>query len=359
MIKLGVQYGISGNGLAKICDRLNIPYPPRGHWAKKAAGKVVKKAPLPKAKTNTPDEVAITPTPPAMPLPDGVKEAVDTVREKATAIAIPDQLVRPHPLVAEILRSHAQRMREAKRSPYPLWDAPKPFTEVDHRLHRLLDALLKALERQGLGVGINKKGQMVAEYKGETIPFQMREKCKYVRKLKVRERSWGSADGYTIELEPTGKLLFKIDIYQLGLRTEWLETETKTMESFLPDILATFVAAGPLLVEQTRRRAEEERQRQITAQKRYEDQQRRKRDDNRWHRFSALAQGWDDLKTTRAFLDALKTKAPSEDMDIDGKPLSEWIAWAEARLEEADPLHHGVEAIFQSVAEVTEWTYRD
>ena len=40
MSRLGVQYGISGNGLAKICDRLSVPYPPRGYWARKAAGQV-------------------------------------------------------------------------------------------------------------------------------------------------------------------------------------------------------------------------------------------------------------------------------------------------------------------------------
>lgn len=39
MNRLGPNYGLSGNGLAKICKRLDIPYPPRGHWAKKAAGK--------------------------------------------------------------------------------------------------------------------------------------------------------------------------------------------------------------------------------------------------------------------------------------------------------------------------------
>jgi hypothetical protein len=30
MSRLGMQYSISGNGLKKICVRLNVPYPPRG-----------------------------------------------------------------------------------------------------------------------------------------------------------------------------------------------------------------------------------------------------------------------------------------------------------------------------------------
>jgi hypothetical protein len=39
MVRLAEQYGISGNGLAKICDRLSIPYPPRGFWARMTVGK--------------------------------------------------------------------------------------------------------------------------------------------------------------------------------------------------------------------------------------------------------------------------------------------------------------------------------
>jgi hypothetical protein len=30
MMHLGGRYGLSGNGLKKICDRLEVPYPPRG-----------------------------------------------------------------------------------------------------------------------------------------------------------------------------------------------------------------------------------------------------------------------------------------------------------------------------------------
>ena len=32
------QYGLSDNGLRKVCKRLNVPVPPRGYWAKVEAG---------------------------------------------------------------------------------------------------------------------------------------------------------------------------------------------------------------------------------------------------------------------------------------------------------------------------------
>ena len=63
MSRLARDYGISGNGLAKICDRLKVPYPPRGYWAKKAAGKRVVQYRLPDREDGTPQSATISPTP--------------------------------------------------------------------------------------------------------------------------------------------------------------------------------------------------------------------------------------------------------------------------------------------------------
>ncbi|ADU36928.1 hypothetical protein [Variovorax paradoxus] len=44
---LGPRYGLSDNGIRKICKVLNIPLPRAGHWAKLAAGHSVIQEPLP------------------------------------------------------------------------------------------------------------------------------------------------------------------------------------------------------------------------------------------------------------------------------------------------------------------------
>lgn len=62
MSRLGEKYGVSGNGLEKICDRLTVPYPPRGYWAKLAAGKAVKQTRLLEPPSGTPLQVTITPS---------------------------------------------------------------------------------------------------------------------------------------------------------------------------------------------------------------------------------------------------------------------------------------------------------
>jgi len=42
------RYGLSDNGLRKICKKLGVPLPPLGYWAKLRAGQKVKKLPLPR-----------------------------------------------------------------------------------------------------------------------------------------------------------------------------------------------------------------------------------------------------------------------------------------------------------------------
>ena len=61
LIKLSKKFGLSDNGLRKICKRHNIPVPGIGYWAKKAAGQQLKKIPL--ANTSSEKTITINPSP--------------------------------------------------------------------------------------------------------------------------------------------------------------------------------------------------------------------------------------------------------------------------------------------------------
>jgi hypothetical protein len=43
--KVAARYGISDVALAKACRQLQVPKPPRGYWAKKAAGQPLPRRP--------------------------------------------------------------------------------------------------------------------------------------------------------------------------------------------------------------------------------------------------------------------------------------------------------------------------
>lgn len=49
MTKIAEHHGVSSSFLARVCTRMNVPRPPRGHWAKLENGKPSPQPPLPEA----------------------------------------------------------------------------------------------------------------------------------------------------------------------------------------------------------------------------------------------------------------------------------------------------------------------
>jgi hypothetical protein len=368
MARLAEQYGISDNGLAKICRREDIPYPARGYWAKYAVGKAPERSPLPQS-DRTSRRITIYPTPLPTPppnLPDDVQRQMEGIHAQASSMAVAERLVKPHAIVAAWLADHEERKRRARQERDP-WRkdlyAPRNFSDSDRRQHRFLDALFKAIERQGGKIKQGEQRKLFAEVSGEKVEFQLREKQKQTRRpLTADEQRWRIAGdkGWKQELAPTGRLVFEIKTYlPAGLKTQWLETDTQPLEGMLPDIVAVFVAAGPLLVQQRQQREAAERERQFAEQRRYEEQQRRKRDANRWRYFREIAQDCRELAAVRDFLSTLRSMDADPSIEIDGRSLGDWLTWAEDRLQRTDPLAKGLDGLFRRIAEIKEWSYRD
>jgi hypothetical protein len=124
MSRLATQYGLSGNGLAEICRRLNVPYPPRGYWAGKAAGKKVVQTALPAIRPGLPPQVTIAPSLPASPsrqMPAELEHALTDARRMTAGLKVPGRLAndaagtitmtetKPTPTIVRIdLRTHPE-----------------------------------------------------------------------------------------------------------------------------------------------------------------------------------------------------------------------------------------------------------
>jgi hypothetical protein len=141
MYRLGTKYGLSGNGLKKICDRLDVPYPPRGYWAKLSVGKSVRQTPLPKPLAGIPLQVTVTPTlPTAAPeqapeLDPDTAECLGEASAKTSGITVPATLRRPHRTIADWITRHEREIADARRdrSRFGFALQPKPFSSLERR----------------------------------------------------------------------------------------------------------------------------------------------------------------------------------------------------------------------------------
>lgn len=365
MMHLAEHFGLSGNGLAKICTRMEIPVPPRGYWAKKAAGQKVVIAKLPTKPHDAPATMTFRAV--QKPAEEGNSPRKSAEELAATIeISVADRLTKPHRIIAAWLEDHDQRKREAKRE-RDSWvrdmRTPAEFTDQDRRQHRILDALFKALERHGASISQSERRVLKVEVDEQQIEIGIREKLTQVRRpMTAREKEWETwnKSGIKTELQGTSFLVFSIKSNLGGdLKREWLEKAGISLESMLPNIAATLLVAGPLLKERAKRRAEEAERSAIEQRRREDERQLLKQNRNQIRRLVEISEVWRDVEVAREFLNALERTDFNPEELVGDKPIRDWIDWTRQQIDLQDPLRLGAKVVFSDMVQVTSWTYRD
>jgi hypothetical protein len=132
------RLGISRTWLTKICNRAKVPYPTRAYWALVASGKRPARAKLGNVKVE--DVIILRPRGRARSHPLASSESEE-------AIDLPDRLTRLHPVLTAWRVEIWHELERFRREPWRKQGAAP--IELGKRRLRLLDALLKALERRG------------------------------------------------------------------------------------------------------------------------------------------------------------------------------------------------------------------
>jgi hypothetical protein len=353
--KVAPGLGISATVLAGICRAHNVPYPGSGYWTRKSLGQTVTLDPLPPEPGEQP--VEIEPSKPRgrrteTPTPDAIAQVPNSA-EPATnaAIVVKERLTKPHPIIASWIADRERRRREAaaSRDQWRIRNAPPPFSEIDHRRHAILDALFLALEGKGAKIAEAEKGLLSVTIDGEKIEFQVREKSRQVRISAQDNRS----SYLSQELVGTGKLVFAIRTYLRGPHNEeWRETDTKPLESQLPRIVDRLLE-GAQILKAWQHELEQERERwRQEAARRAERERLAKQEQKRRERLGELARNWLSAGQIREFLAVIKSKPFANETGIEGKSLTEWMAWAEAAADALDATRDGAEGLFSIIAAV-------
>lgn len=365
MTRLAEEFGITGNGLAKVCDRMDVPYPPRGYWAKKAAGKPVVTFKLPPIKAGIPSSTDIQRTPPKpAPLPQAETSAA-AAAAKVEGITVPETMDDLHPRVKAWLAEHKKEQREReienRRNKRELFWSRSPLpdlTERDLYRFRVSSAIFRAVEKAGGKVDATPiNGRVSFLIDGHKVECNIVEKL--VKSLKPREqtRGWTAyPDHHQSGLASSGFLRVAFTTYVLG-KPQWIETDKKKIADILPDIVGAIMAAGPTLEQQRIEREETRRRHEEEQARRYEAQRLREIDDKQWKRFREFAENWEERSKLLAFIAELETRREAEgDVVVADRPLTEWIDWARARADALDPFAEGAAGMFRTISKVTQWS---
>lgn len=369
---VAAQFGVTGTGLAKICERYAIPTPPRGYWAKLQHGKKVKQEPFVEVDDSRLQTLVIHAG--AWRLPDEVREVIQHAKARqaerqrpspAPPEKSPDPNVAPAPPwpvadVHPLLRRTAQALRKGK----PNADGAIQATgegmagvvvgrDAVERAIYIFDALVRSLMERGLPPTMASDGTRVERGKDsatmamserirrekhvptpEELAAEERRKKRLERYYATR-RTWDApapSDLYTqaypaIDTIRTGELVVQIQGWGEGVRRTWADGRTQRLDRMVED-----VATGLEAILATRRLQREERE---ERERRYQERARRhalarERAEREKKREAFL----DQLMELRREVDALEAwLARTGPTSGPVGSHARLIAWATARLE--------------------------
>ncbi len=336
MTKLSLKFGLSDQGLAKICKRNNIPLPGIGYWAKVKYGKPVKKIPLPNIKNN--EEIIIAKKEGLQPKRKLSPSKIKAIKEK---YFVSKTMRNPHPMIAEIKKSNLKESFKYKGLYFPMGEKAPDISvsrEMMPRALRFMDSFIKAFESRGHKVEVVLKGKYhrrgactAVLIKGEEIEISLREKLN--RFKKEGKHSW---DRYIFK--PSGRLTFRIESYRCR-RANWSDGIKRKLEDYLYNIMLEILRAAKKKKEHRiackiaeRIRQEEERIRQEQERLRQEEQQK----------IQFLEQqvlNWKKSGDIREYLKAIKTCIIDKHGGYDEKSeFDQWLKWASSYADRLDPL---------------------
>ena len=343
MTAISKEYGLSDVGMAKLCRRHDIPRPPRGYWARVEHGQKPRRAKLPNPEQDATVEIHETEK---KRLDPEIQAQVDALLEKLGPVVVRDNLRGAHPLVSEMRRY----LEGCKVDDYGLCrmtaEAPLDLkvskSELPRAL-RIMDALLKAAEKQGWEV---RQGPVFVVL-GMEIRLALSEGLEYKPDAFSKENGNHHHLGYywLRNRIPSGQLTLALDKSSYG-GPKVKEGYAKDLEERLPKAMERIVEiAGRKKQaelehqewnrqwEERERRREEARARNLELKKEILAEQAK---------VDGLVQEiclWRQSHDLRAYVEARTrqhlAQRNSDAMDAD---FSRWHRWALDQAERMDPL---------------------
>lgn len=361
--KLSKEFGLSGVGFAKLCKRNEIPLPPRGYWAKKAAGQT---QPIP-----------------GLPRPNDDREIEIIAHEKhienlglraevhktlahvvpAEPIVVPETLRGAHTLVAQSL--HLLDCAETDKNGLiktPMTGCVDVRVSKDtlRRALRIMDAVIKTFEARGYAVHVlsDKKGRYtVVDIMENQVSFGLRE---LLAEKKILSGNTTDLNGKAVFrhnrferlMIPSGVLCLEIeprrdyDFSGDGRQRKWTGGKRGNIEDCLNQFIAGVIDVATGLREvkleaerQESKRKEEERLYAEREAVRIAMYSRIEQEKANVAKLKDYARDWTESQKLRAYIDAVRQSAIAQGKNIDKDcSLGQWLIWAECQANRLDPL---------------------
>jgi hypothetical protein len=363
---VATRLGMSDVGLAKACRRADLVMPPRGYWAKLAAGKRVSRAVLPPRGPGMSDlivlgqdhwswaDTSVTPNTPVPPLPtfsESLDELGQRMRLEIGAVRQTRDLAKAHPRIQKLLAADEKRRAKLREWPGSTWNSPLFDSPFAQRRLRLLNSLMRALDKVAVTVSVEgKEGASLNAIVGSvSVSFAIDAAGKKFKSNHVSERP--------------GPMRCYLTSHSDGTEVvrSWADAGKNRVEHHLADIAVAILVEG-----ERRYRANVHRYREWVIRRKVElAEESRKREEERQRlerkriaslekarigRLLTQAHALRQANEIRHYAAAVREIQPQLERPLGKADLRSWIAWA---LEQADRIDPIVSGLFRTVQDDT------
>lgn len=359
-VKLAKEFSVSDVAIAKMCKRLEIPKPPLGYWRKVETGYKKKIPPLPEPSEKAQRGVWIYPKSEEQTLEFNEeyqkqsKIVKENIARQAEAEAQPENKItvastwhKIHPLVAQTQKALSKGQVDMYGAVHGKWGEKYLNLRISKenlsRALRIMDALLKGLDKRGCKTTISIDNQLKTEVKVNEIKIEitLREDFKRFERDSTTQKKKSSYESDHFYYKPTGNFTFSIN-NSYHTQHNWRDGKTAVLEDQLNNIVVgIFEAAEDLRQKEIKHKNEARLQLELSIE-REKNKILQQRQVSCRELFSELMGKWQKSQELIGFISAYEAKILKEKGEIlaNGEDLM-LIEWAKDYAERLNPIENG------------------
>ena len=329
--KITKQYGISGSGIRKACEQIQIPIPDYSHWLSVRYDRPLRITKLPenykgndtieilKKKFEIITKIIREPTP-------LILLTKEIQNDPKAPLIVPDRLIKPH---ISVLQTKQYWDRKSKNKSYEGNNDILPISVEKNNLDRALrffDTLIKLLKYRGHSIKKGKYGYgTVAHIDTIEIRLYLREATRRV--ISTREN-------YNYDYVPTGEFIFQVGEGYKHL--EFRDGKTFHLEDLIPKIVSKLEldAKEEKIWQEECRISQIKREKEEGIKKIF--QEHRQKELSNFKKLLSNAERFDKTTKLRNYIKSVKEDALLNN-SLD-EEHNNWIVWAKDKADWYDPL---------------------
>lgn len=374
MMKLAEEFGISGRGLAKLCERLKVPVPPRGYWRKVSLGQSIKKIPLPeveftryelwKNQSSLDDlerrrkaakkhsEIFNNPN---IEIKDKTIQEIafktlQAEHSREPMVIVSEQDI-TSPMVKQFIISQTRNVNTLSSNKYSSNLAIDVTEGCALRAALLMETLLQGFKEREWDFSSEKEEssphtRMLVNLFGQKIYFTIIEPITNKRfQLTEKERKayedhhYGRVPKYRYTPTATGRLLLSIH-NDKKVNEFWEDRGKQLIEASINEILLGFIYIAIQSSNEAILALEREQRLKLEQARKLKEERLRKLETKRYEKLIADSEAYSQMKKIQNYVEYVKNQDKDHAADPDSEILK-WLEWAQSKINDLNPLKNG------------------